>query len=322
MSDQPSQTRPAWFFTVDVEDYYHIEAARHVYFQDRWGQFPTHVEPNTQKLLDLCDKHAIRGTFFILGHVAKRKHHLAKRIADAGHEIACHGTMHDRIHRLGPRRFRDDVEYTKKMLEDQTGTRVIGYRAPTFSLVRDTAWAIDELLAMGFEYDASVFPVWHPQYGVSDAPLSPFMLRRHDQSPAILELPPLVWRVFGRRVGVAGGGYFRQFPLAAMKAGMAQARREARPVVLYFHPWEFDPDMPRVSMGWKARWRTYTGLKRALARLDELLQWTQGRDATWSRLDAALPTLRELAASIPPYTLAPGRAPVAEGELVEVTSAR
>ncbi len=299
-----------WHFTVDVEDYYHIEAARHVYFQDRWGQFPTRVEPNTQKLLDLLARHDIRGTFFMLGHVAKRKTHLAKRIADAGHELACHGTMHDRLHRLGPRRYREDVEYARKLIEDQAGVRVVGYRAPTFSVVPATAWAIDVLLDLGFEYDASIFPVWHPQYGVPGAPRSPFMVRAGDAGGAILELPPLVWRVLGRNLAVAGGGYFRQYPLAMMKAGMRQAQAASRPIVLYFHPWEFDPDMPRVKMGWKSRLRTYTGLARAEYRLDKLLQWTARRGAAWSRIDHALPALRQQAQATPAFSL--GAAPKPE----------
>lgn len=303
MSDVHSTPGSRWFFTVDVEDYYHIEAARHVYFQDRWGQFPTRAEPNTQKLLDLLARHGIRGTFFVLGHVAKRKTHLAARIADAGHEVACHGTMHDRLHRLGPKRFREDVEYTRRMLEDQTGRPVRGYRAPTFSLTRETAWALDVLVELGLDYDASIFPAWHPQYGIADAPRRAFFARTAPDSRAILEVPPLVWQAMGRRVGVAGGGYFRQLPLTFMKAGMRQAQRAARPIVLYFHPWEFDPDMPKVKMGFKARWRTYTGLARAEQRLDALLQWTSRHAAHWSPIADALPALRAEAEQHPVFSL-------------------
>ena len=289
--------------TIDVEDYYHAEAARAAYFQDRWGQFPARVEPNTYKLLELLDRHQVRATFFMLGHVVKRRTTLARQIQDAGHEVACHGTMHDRLARLGPNRFRADVDYCRKLLEDQTGRPVLGYRAPSFSLGADTPWAVEVLLELGFTYDASVFPVWHPYYGSPRAPLTPFELRGTPHGPGILEVPPLVWRGFGRRVGVAGGGYFRLLPLTFMKRGLVQARRVGRPAVLYFHPWEFDAQTPRAKLPLTNRIRLYHGLGRATRRLEHLLRWAGRRGAGWSTIAAALPTLRPAAEAQPPFAL-------------------
>jgi polysaccharide deacetylase family protein (PEP-CTERM system associated) len=282
---------PLRFATIDVEEYFHIEAARGVIGRQRWGDWPRRVEGNIDRLLSLFDRHNRKGTFFVLGDVARHSPAAVRRIADAGHEIASHGTNHDRLHRLDAASFRDDLLTSKRLLEDLTGKPVIGYRAPTFSLVPPTAWAIDVLVEAGFAYDSSIFPVRHPWYGVPGAPDRPFRVTGGGKGAALLELPPLTWSPSGgrgRKLPVAGGGYFRLLPLTLMKRGLKQAAEQGRPAVLYFHPWEFDPDMPRMPLSLTGRVRTYTGLRSAQRKLDEILAMP-GR---WMRVVDALDELR------------------------------
>lgn len=282
-----------------MEDYYHIEAAYRTIPRAAWDAQPPRVERNTALLLDLFHRHNRKATFFILGYVAKRFPQLARSIADAGHEVASHGSGHDRLHRLDRATFREDLLSSKKLLEDQTGKPVAGYRAPTFSVVRQTAWAIDVLAEAGFRYDSSIFPVMHHWYGVPDAPRQPFYVRSSAQGAALLEVPPLTWRIFGRNMPVAGGGYFRLLPLAFMRRGLEQARQQERPAVLYFHPWEFDPDMPRMALSMTGRIRTYTGLKASVKRLESILR----TDANWSTMIDALPAFEAQAKRLQPFLL-------------------
>ena len=288
--DQPdvASSLPLRCLTIDVEDYYHIEAAHSVIGRDQWDSLPARIEQSTDLLLELFDKCGRKGTFFILGDVSMRFDQLARRIADAGHEIASHGSGHDRLHRLDAGALRDDLKEGKQRLEDQTGRAVIGYRAPTFSITRSTSWAVDVLAEAGFVYDTSVFPVMHPSYGVQEAPVRPFYLQGQPGGAEMLEIPPLTWRVLGRNVAVAGGGYFRLLPLWFMNRGLKQAALQGRPAVLYFHPWEFDPAMPRMPLSFTGRIRTYTGLKSAAARLERIMR----QPAQWSTIADALPKLR------------------------------
>ncbi|MEX0774460.1 MAG: XrtA system polysaccharide deacetylase [Phycisphaeraceae bacterium] len=285
--------------TIDVEDYFHIESAFGVIERDQWKHWPSRVERNVDLLLQLFDRHKRRGTFFVLGYVAKEHPAMVRRIAAAGHEIASHGTMHERLHRLDPDSFRDDLLASKSILEDLAQTPVLGYRAPTFSIVPATAWAIDVLIDAGFQYDASIFPVRHHRYGVPGAPDRPFWVHGRQNGPNILELPPLTWRRLWRNWPVAGGGYFRLLPLWFMQRGLAQARRQQRPAVLYFHPWEFDPDMPRMPLSFTGRLRTYTGLRAAAGRLGRILAGP-GR---WVRLADVLHELRTMANQRPAVQL-------------------
>ena len=305
-----SSALPLRSLTIDVEEYFHIEAAYRVIGPGRWGDWPSRVQASVDLLLDLFDRHDRKGTFFILGDAARRCPAMAARIAAAGHEIASHGLMHDRLHRLTPDSFRQDLHASKALLEDQTGCRVIGYRAPTFSVVPQTAWAVDVLLALGFEYDASVFPVRHPWYGVPSAPDRPFLMQGTPEGGTILELPALTWRptglagaaLGGRKLAVAGGGYFRLLPLWFMQRGLRQAAGEGRPAVLYFHPWEFDPDIPRMPLSRTGRLRTYTGLKTAAAKLERIMR----EPARWVTLANALPELRAMAEAGEVFTLSEG----------------
>lgn len=302
MIDQaPTSPVPALrCLTFDVEEYFHVEAAYDAVGPARWHAWPRRVEASVDRLLEQCGRHGCRATFFILGDVAKACPRIARRCVEAGHEVASHGSMHDRLHRLGPDAMRRDVAASKALLEDQTGSPVLGYRAPTFSVTRETAWAADVLLEAGFVYDASVFPVRHPQYGVPEAPAWPYRLRSTRYSGDLLELPPLVWRVSGRNLAAAGGGYFRLLPLGLMTRALRQAAAEGRPAILYFHPWEFDPGIPRMPLKLASRWRTYTGLRSAVAKLDRVL----GRFGPFTSIAPALPRLRSLADGRDAFTLA------------------
>jgi polysaccharide deacetylase family protein (PEP-CTERM system associated) len=303
-----SDTKPLHCVSIDVEEYFHIEAAHGTISKQQWDDWPSRDERNTDLLLDLFHRRNQHGTFFILGHVAKRHPKLIKRIADAGHEIASHGSMHDRLHRLTPETFREDLNASKSLLEDQTGQPVIGYRAPTFSVVPETAWAIDILIESGFQYDASIFPVRHSWYGVPTAPDRPFFVKAPNGGE-LLEVPPLTWSpkgLFkplansrGGKLPVAGGGYFRLQPLWFMKQGLNQAAQQNRPAILYFHPWEFDPDMPKLPLSFKGRLRTYTGLKTALKNLDKIMS----RPARWATIASALDELRQIASESPAFAL-------------------
>lgn len=260
----------ACLLSFDVEEHFHIEAARSCPAGFNARHAPSRVVHATGLLLDLLHRHQAEATFFILGCVARRYPALVRRIAAAGHEIACHGYDHDRLHHLNPVSFRNDIGSARALLQDLSGQPVVGYRAPTFSLVRQTAWAVDVLIEQGFEYDSSIQPVRHPQYGVIDAPRDPYLLLTGGGA-AILEIPPLTWQVGPLRLPVAGGGYFRLLPLSFMLRGIAQAARRRQPAMLYFHPWEFDPDQPRLPLTGLSRFRTYVGLRHTVRRLEALL---------------------------------------------------
>jgi len=290
---------PLRMLSIDVEEYFHIEAAYGHITSSEWNDWPSRVERNIDLLLSILAEAGRSATFFILGDVAARQPHLVKRISDAGHEVASHGTGHDRLHRLNTISFRSDLLTSKHLLEDQIGKPVVGYRAPTFSVVPNTAWAIDVLLESGFHYDASIFPVTHPAYGVPGAPIQPFFVRGQRGEQTLLEVPPLVWRMMKRNVAVAGGGYFRLLPLWFMKQGLSQAAADQRPAVLYFHPWEFDPDMPRMPLPLTGRLRTYTGLSSAAAKLRSIIS----QPASWQTIADAQPRLREIAAAQPVFDL-------------------
>ncbi|HKB03842.1 MAG TPA: XrtA system polysaccharide deacetylase [Gemmataceae bacterium] len=282
-------------FTFDVEPHDRIEAAaglacpaevRRAYAQS--------MEACTRWLLDTLAEFDARATFFVVGQVAVTHSRLVRDMAEAGHEVACHSWDHRRVHHFTPDTFRLDVRRAKHTLEQAAGQPVVGYRAPTFSIGRETAWAIDVLAEEGFRYDSSVFPVRHDRYGVPDAPRFPFHVRGQDHS--LLELPPTTLGLGGFNLPAAGGGYFRLFPPMIMRAAVRQAERDPGGVpVLYFHPWEFDPDQPRLPLGRAGRFRTYVGIKRSRSRLRDLLVRYESRpmiDAAEDLGLRVLPTFR------------------------------
>jgi polysaccharide deacetylase family protein (PEP-CTERM system associated) len=258
--------------SFDVEEHHRIEAAAALDTPaDRKAEYAGRMETATRRLLDQLAAGGARCTFYIVGEIAKSHPELVRAIHDAGHEVGSHSWDHRRVHRFTPETFKEDLLKSKDALEQVTGTPVYGFRAPTFSVVRQTAWAVDVLAECGFAYDSSIFPVRHDRYGIPDAPRGPFWAVGKDRE--ILEIPPVTYRVGGMNLPVAGGGYFRLFPLAFMRAGLGQAAK-ADPAVgmLYFHPWEFDPDQPRLPLKRLSRWRTYVGVSRTTGRLGSLLQ--------------------------------------------------
>ncbi|MGL6094704.1 MAG: XrtA system polysaccharide deacetylase [Fimbriiglobus sp.] len=257
--------------SFDVEEHDRIEAAAGLDCGPALKrEYADRMDRTTRMLLDLLAEFDAKATFFVVGQIAASHPELVRAIAAAGHEVGSHGWDHRRVHRFTPQTFAEDLRVSRDALAQATGEAVVGYRAPTFSVARETAWAVDVLAESGLAYDSSIFPVRHDRYGIPDAPRTPF-LAAGDRA-AILELPPATYRKFGQNLPVAGGGYFRLFPPAVMRAGVAQLAREPHGVgMLYFHPWEFDPGQPRLPLGRVARWRTYVGVGRTTKRLRDLL---------------------------------------------------
>jgi polysaccharide deacetylase family protein (PEP-CTERM system associated) len=258
--------------TVDVEDYFHVSALAPSIHRDTWSSRESRVEANTHKLLAILGEFGVRGTFFVLGWVGERYPQLVRDIAAQGHEIACHGYSHRLVHEQSPAEFRDETLRSKRLLEDIAGTAVIGYRAASYSIVRESLWALDILVELGFTYDSSIFPVRHDSYGIPNAERVPHQLSTPGRK-AIVEWPLATAKAFGCTLPVAGGGYFRLLPYWLTRWGLASInRRESRPFVFYLHPWEIDPAQPRVSARWLSRFRHYTNLRKCEERLRLLLR--------------------------------------------------
>lgn len=293
--------RSANVASFDIEEHDRIEAAVGLTVSaELRAEYATRMEAATRRLLDQLAAAGAVGTFYVVGAIARTHPKLVRDIAAAGHEVGSHSYDHRRVHRFTPDAFRADLLASKDALEQATGAPVYGFRAPTFSVTRETAWAVDVLAECGFEYDSSIFPVRHDRYGVPDAPRAPFVVRGHARE--LLELPPLTLRALGLNLPVAGGGYFRLFPLGFMRAGLRQVARAAAtgPQVgmLYFHPWEFDPGQPRLPLKRLARWRTYVGVTRTSDRLARLLAAFPFRRA----IDAVR-DIRASGAELPRYQL-------------------
>lgn len=257
-------------FSVDVEDYFQVGAFEKAVPRDSWDRLEHRVEPNTRRLLDLCDRYRVKGTFFCLGWVAERWPQLIRDIRDAGHELGTHGQDHKRVTTLTPREFREDVRRSKGIIEDIAGVEVIGYRAPNYSIVRETLWAVDVLVEEGFRYDSSIFPIRHDRYGIPDFPRFPRPLRGH-HGASLQEVPISTVRLGGTNLPFIGGGYLRHFPFSFIRWGMERLNGfERRPAILYIHPWEIDPDQPRQPVRWLTRIRHYRNLHRTEERLERL----------------------------------------------------
>lgn len=257
-------------FSVDVEDYFQVGAFEKAIPRDTWDQLEPRVERNTRRLLDLCARHEVQGTFFVLGWVAERSPQLVRDIHAAGHELATHGQDHRRVTTLTPREFREDVRRSKRTIEDTAGVEVIGYRAPSYSIVRETLWAMDVLVEEGFRYDSSIFPIHHDRYGIPDFPRFPRPVRGGNGT-ALHEVPISTVRVAGFNLPFVGGGYLRHFPLPFIRWGMRRLNGvERRPAILYVHPWEIDPEQPRQNVRLLTRLRHYRNLEHTEERLARL----------------------------------------------------
>lgn len=258
--------------SFDVEEHYRIESAAGLAFSpERRSYYAGRVEPATRWILEQLESAGVSATFFIVGEVARQNPDLIRAIHRAGHELGSHSWDHKRLHVMSPETLREDVRRTKDTLEQLTGEPVMGYRAPTFSIVRQTAWAVDVLAEMGFVYDSSIFPVRHDRYGVPEAPRVPFQVR--GAGATILELPPATLNCLGFNLPVGGGGYFRFLPTFLLQNALAQMGADVptRITTLYFHPWEFDPYQQRLPLAGLNRFRTYVGIHRSRPRFVGLL---------------------------------------------------
>ncbi|MGL4552338.1 MAG: XrtA system polysaccharide deacetylase [Gemmataceae bacterium] len=256
--------------TVDVEDYFHVSGFDGVVSRDDWDDLPTRVGPATERLLDLFAEADVRGTFFILGWLAERQPSLVRAIRAAGHEIGCHSYGHRLVYEQTVAEFRSDLRRGLDALEDAVGERVTLYRAPSFSITEKSSWALDVLAEEGIRIDSSIYPVRHDRYGMPDAPITPHRIDR--PAGTLWEFPPPVARLWGLNLPAGGGGYFRLAPYPLTRWALNRINADGRPFAAYLHPWEIDPDQPRVACGWKQRFRHYTGLTRTEGRLVRLLR--------------------------------------------------
>lgn len=275
----PTATRLRNALTVDVEDYFQVSAFAGSIARESWDNWPQRIERNMDILLELFAEHGIQVTFFTLGWIAERYPYLVRRMVAGGHELASHGYNHQRVTELNAESFRRDLARAKGILEDCSGVRVIGYRAPSFSIDERTPWAMDCLLETGHRYSSSLYPIAHDHYGSPRAPRWPFQPL---PGSGFLELPVATVRIVGRNWPAGGGGYFRLLPYGISHWSLrAINRRDGHPFIFYLHPWEIDPQQPRpprISM--KTRFRHYVNLHRMQARLHRLLQ-----DFHWDRVD-------------------------------------
>ncbi|MDN3545365.1 MAG: XrtA system polysaccharide deacetylase [Roseateles asaccharophilus] len=275
MPTRPSRPRNA--MTIDVEDYFQVSAFAPFIPRGDWDARECRVERNVERILGLLADQGIHATFFTLGWVAQRYPALVRRIVEQGHEIASHGYGHERASDLSPEAFRADVARAKALLEDLSGYEVLGYRAPSFSIGKGNLWAFDVLRDCGYRYSSSVYPIRHDHYGMPDAPRFAFPVRE-----GLLEVPVTTLRLRGRNYPSSGGGYFRLLPYALSRWLIAQVNQhDQQSAVFYFHPWEIDPDQPRIEgIDLKTRFRHYVNIHRTEARIAQLLQ-----DFDWGRMD-------------------------------------
>lgn len=283
-------TRRVNALTIDVEDYFQVSAFAPYIQRGRWDHCECRVERNVDRILELLAERGIHATFFTLGWVAERYPALVRRIVGQGHELASHGYGHQRVTELDEAAFREDVTRAKALLEDIGGQAVLGYRAPSFSIGQGNLWALDVLEQTGHRYSSSIYPVQHDHYGMPDAPRFAHRIR-----DGLIEVPPTTVRMFSRNLPSSGGGYFRLFPYALSRWLLQTVnQRDGEPAIFYFHPWEIDPEQPRVpGIDLKTRFRHYVNLSRNEAKLCRLLD-----DLEWDRMDRIFLAMTPAAAPV------------------------
>jgi len=280
-----SSTRaPLHCLTFDVEEHFQVNAFESPERRSRWLDDESRVERNTEKILELLERHRYRATFFVLGWVAERHARLVERIAAAGHEVASHGYGHELISRLTPDAFREDVRKAKKILEDVIGAPVTGYRAPSFTIMPGTSWALEVLVQEGYAWDSSVVPVLHDVYGWPGA--EPYLHRIETPSGPLWELPPSTAGLLGARVAVGGGGHFRLYPYPVIRTLLRRIEAKGKTIVFYLHPWELDPGQPRMEGSPLSRFRHYFHLAQVEGRLERLFD-----DFRFASVREVLPSL-------------------------------
>jgi polysaccharide deacetylase family protein (PEP-CTERM system associated) len=294
----PDPARIINAMTVDVEDYFHVSAFDGIVPRASWATLESRVERNTERLLTILDQAGVTATFFVLGWVAERFPALVRRIAEQRHEVASHGYAHRLVYDLTPGMFREDIRRSKDVLETAAGAAVEGYRAPSYSVTPRSLWALDVLIEEGFRYDASIFPIHHDRYGIPLSPRHPYYLNRPGGS--IVEAPASTVRWGLLNFPVAGGGYFRILPYQWTRWGIARINRlECRPAIFYMHPWEIDPDQPRLTGSLLSRFRHYRNLHTTESRLRRLLS-----DFNFASMAVMLRSFAANTAAVP-YTSAP-----------------
>jgi polysaccharide deacetylase family protein (PEP-CTERM system associated) len=257
--------------TFDIEEYFHAEVFARTLPPEEWPSLASRVVDTTERLLDILDYADVRATFFVLGWIAERYPTLVQDIAGRGHEIACHGYGHQMIQRQSRLEFAKDLQQAKTAIEDAAGTAVIGFRAPTFSVIRETLWSLEVLWEAGFQYDSSIFPIVHDRYGIPDAPRFPHRVPITN-GHGIAEFPLSTITFLGRRLPVAGGGYFRLLPYSVTRRAIQYLnKREQQPAIVYLHPWELDVYQPRVRVGWLSRLRHSINIHSTEGKLRRLL---------------------------------------------------
>lgn len=256
--------------TFDIEDYFQVEAFKHYVNIDQWPSFQSRVVQNTRKITDILDKRHVKATFFILGWVAERFPDMVKSLADNGHEIASHGYAHDMVYTQSPEEFEQDLAKSVEILEQISGAKVIGYRAPTYSIIEESFWAFDILIRQNFQYDSSTFPIIHDRYGVPNGERFPHLIKRNGVG-SLYEFPMSTLRLWKWNFPVAGGGYLRLLPYWVLRQSVAWLNRQQQPAIIYLHPWELDPEQPRISnIPAGTRFRHYVNLHTTADKLRKL----------------------------------------------------
>jgi polysaccharide deacetylase family protein (PEP-CTERM system associated) len=265
--------------TIDVEDYFQVSAFASHISRDSWTTLPCRVEANVDRILALLNSANVKATFFTLGWIAERYPAMVRRIVDNGHELASHGYGHLRASDQTAAEFNDDITRSKSLLEDIGGQKVLGYRAPSFSIGTKNLWTLDTLLQAGYRYSSSIYPIQHDHYGMPDAPRFAFYPNGKD---GLLEVPITTVRMMNKNLPAGGGGYFRFFPYAVSRWFLQKVNLEDKQSgIFYFHPWELDPGQPRqAGVSAKTRFRHYVNLDRMEGRIKALT-----RDFHWDRMD-------------------------------------
>lgn len=253
--------------TIDVEEWYHICGVEDSLPRSKWSKFESRVEQETHQILTLLNEKGVKATFFILGYVAEKSPQLVKDIDSQGHEIATHGFCHKLIYKQKKEEFSEDIKRSISILEDMTGKKVIGHRAASFSIIKDTFWALDILIEHGIRYDCSVFPILNPRYGVVDAPRFPYEIK-----PGLMEFSPSTVNILGANIPFSGGPYFRITPYFLTKMAIENINKQGKPVQIYVHPWELDPDQPKLDIRLDRRFTHYANIRSTAQKLKALFK--------------------------------------------------
>jgi len=284
--------------TVDVEEYFHATEAQNALGQTDWASLPSRIQQQVHTTLDLFQRRNVKATFFILGWVAERFPTLVREIAGAGHEIACHSYAHRLVYELSPAEFRADTLRAITAIQDACGISPAIYRAPSYSITQKSLWALEILVECGFSYDSSIVPISHDRYGIPGSSRLPHVL--NTPSGQIFEIPAATVELSkGRVLPIGGGGYLRLLPYRYCAAGIRRVNeRDRAPACIYFHPWELDPDLSLLPMGWIGRWRTYTGLSGMQRKIERLLEEFEFSTMSVTYPNNPVQTARELTPAV------------------------